>query len=142
VIGLIAPRDAGLVSGSRKAEIPSFPMLKIYAYAKCGTCRKAVKFLRANSISFREIAIRETPPSKAELRAMLAAQDGQLRKLFNTAGGDYKSLGLSAKLPLLSDSEAIDLLASNGNLVKRPFVIGDGIHLAGFDEKAWRMALL
>ena len=117
-------------------------MLKIYAYAKCDTCRKALRFLRAHNIAFEEIPIRETPPSKADLRAMLAAHDGQLRKLFNTSGVDYKTLGLSAKLPTMTESEAIDLLASNGNLVKRPFVIGGKTHLAGFDEARWTGALL
>jgi arsenate reductase len=117
-------------------------MLRAYTYAKCDTCRKAVKFLRAHAIAFEEIPIRETPPSRDDLRAMLAAQGGQLRKLFNTSGGDYKALGLSAKLPALSEAEAIDLLAGNGNLVKRPFVLdGNNVALVGFDEAAWRAAL-
>lgn len=115
--------------------------LKLYTYKNCDTCRRAVKFLRASAVPFEEIPIRDTPPSKAELRAMLAAQGGQLRKLFNTSGADYKALGLSTKLPSLSESEAIALLASNGNLVKRPFVIGDDFYLVGFDEEAWRKAL-
>jgi arsenate reductase len=72
---------------------------------------------------------------------MLAAQGGQLRKLFNTSGGDYKALGLSAKLPALSEAEALDLLAGNGNLVKRPFALGDGVALVGFDEATWCAAL-
>jgi arsenate reductase len=116
-------------------------MLKIYTYAKCDTCRKAVKFLRANEVEFEEIPIRETPPSPAELRAMLEARGGELRRLFNTAGQDYKALGLSTKLPAMSESDALDLLAKNGNLVKRPFALGDGVHLVGFDETAWREAL-
>jgi transcriptional regulator, Spx/MgsR family len=116
-------------------------MLKVYAYASCDTCRKALKFLRAEGIAFEELPIRETPPTKAELREMLAAQGGDLRRLFNTSGRDYKALGLSAKLPSMSEAEAIDLLASNGNLVKRPFAIGAGIHLVGFKEDAWRGAL-
>jgi arsenate reductase len=116
-------------------------MLRVHTYAKCGTCRKATKFLREQGIAFEEIPIRETPPTPTELRTMLAAQGGQLRKLFNTSGGDYKALGLSAKLPTLSESEALDLLAGNGNLVKRPFALGDGTALVGFDEAAWRAAL-
>ena len=115
-------------------------MLKLYTYAKCDTCRKAVKFLRAHGIAFEEVPIRETPPTKAELRAMLAAHGEQLRKLFNTSGTDYKALGLSAKLPAMSETAAIDLLASSGNLVKRPFAIGAGVHLVGFDESLWRAA--
>ena len=116
-------------------------MLKVYTYAKCDTCRKAVKFLRANDVTFVEIPIRETPPSPSELRAMLEARGGELRRLFNTSGQDYKALGLSAKLPAMSESEALDLLAKKGNLVKRPFAIGNGVRLVGFDETAWRAAL-
>jgi len=116
-------------------------MLRVHTYAKCDTCRKAVKFLRAQGVAFEEIPIRETPPTHAELRTMLAAQGGQLRKLFNTSGGDYKALGLSAKLPALSEAEALNLLAGNGNLVKRPFALGDGVALVGFDEATWCAAL-
>ena len=116
-------------------------MLRVHTYAKCDTCRKAVKFLRAQGVAFEEIPIRETPPTRAELRTMLAAQGGQLRKLFNTSGGDYKALGLSAKLPALSEAEALNLLAGNGNLVKRPFALGDGVALVGFDEATWCAAL-
>ena len=116
-------------------------MLRVHTYAKCDTCRKAGKFLRTQGVAFEEIPIRETPPTRAELRTMLAAQGGQLRKLFNTSGGDYKALGLSAKLPALSEAEALDLLAGNGNLVKRPFALGDGVALVGFDEATWCAAL-
>lgn len=116
-------------------------MLKVYTYAKCDTCRKAVKFLRAENVKFEEVPIRDTPPSLAELRAMLEARDGELRRLFNTSGQDYKALGLSAKLPTLSEADALALLEKNGNLVKRPFAVGDGVHLVGFDEAAWREAL-
>lgn len=117
-------------------------MLKAYTYANCDTCRKAVKFLKAHDISFTEIPIREMPPSKKELREMLSAQGSNLHKLFNTAGRDYREQGLSARLPQMSEAEAIELLASNGNLVKRPFVIGPGIHLVGFEETSWKAALL
>ncbi len=117
-------------------------MLKVYTYAKCDTCRKAVKFLRGNGIAFQEIPIRETPPSLTELDAMLQAENGEIRRLFNTSGTDYRALGLSATLPALGRAEALALLAGNGNLVKRPFALGDGVFLVGFDEAAWREALL
>lgn len=117
------------------------PMLKVYTYAKCGTCRRAVKFLRTCGVPFREVSIRETPPTQEELRAMLEAHGGHIRKLFNTAGRDYQAFGLSAKLPAMNEHEALALLAGNGNLVKRPFAIGEGIRLTGFDEKAWSAAL-
>lgn len=116
--------------------------LKIYTYAKCSTCRNATAFLRARKVEFKEIAIRETPPTLAEFKSMLAAYDGNIRRLFNSSGLDYKALGLSTKLPTLSEAEALKLLGSNGNLVKRPFLISDSVHLVGFDEEAWKKALV
>jgi len=115
--------------------------LKIYTLANCDTCRRAVKWLRANGVAFEERAIRETPPTLAELRAMLAAHSGAVRKLFNTAGRDYREQKLGEKLPALTEAAALRLLAANGNLVKRPFAIGVGVALAGFDEAAWSAAL-
>ena len=115
-------------------------MLKAYTHATCDRCRAATKWLRAQGVAFTEIAIRETPPSLAELRAMLAARDGDLRRLFNTSGKDYREQKLGEKLASLDVDTALGLLAKNGNLVKRPFVIGDGVALVGFDEKGWRAA--
>lgn len=112
-------------------------MLKVYAYSGCGTCRKARKFLEENGIAHKLLPIRETPPSLEELKRMLAAYGGELRRLFNTSGRDYRSLGLGAKLPAMNESEALALLASNGNLVKRPFVIGEGASLVGFKPDEW-----
>lgn len=120
--------------------------LTIYTYTKCDTCRRAVKWLRVHRIAFDEKPIRETPPTAAELRAMLVrlGGSGALRKLFNTSGVDYRALKLGDKLPLMTESEALALLAGNGNLIKRPFVIGsgaNGVGLVGFDEKTWAAAL-
>ena len=115
--------------------------LKIYTYAKCGTCRKALKFLDAEGIAYKNIPIRETPPSKAELKKMLGYLDGELRKLFNTSGGDYKAMNLKESLPQMSEKEALALLAENGNLVKRPFVLGEGVGTVGFDEATGTFAM-
>jgi arsenate reductase len=68
---------------------------------------------------------------------MLAFQQGNLRRLFNSSGIEYRALGLAAKLPGLSDNEALKLLAGNGRLVKRPFVLGPDFGLVGFDEAKW-----
>ena len=117
-------------------------MLKIYTLSNCDTCRAATKWLRAQGIAFEERAIRETPPSLAELRVMLAAQEGELRKLFNTSGRDYREQKLGEKLPALTSAAALALLAANGNLVKRPFLIGAEVALVGFDATAWCARLL
>lgn len=116
--------------------------LTVYTYANCDTCRRAVKWLRAHDVAFDEKPIRETPPSVAELRAMLAGQNGELRRLFNTSGKDYRDQKLGEKLPKLTESAALELLAGNGNLVKRPFALGPGVALTGFDEAAWTETIL
>ena len=113
-------------------------MLKTYTLSNCDRCRAATKWLRDEGITFEEIAIRETPPSLAELRTMLAAHGGEVRKLCNTSGRDYRELKLGEKLPALAPATALALLAGNGNLVKRPFLVGDGRVLVGFDESTWR----
>lgn len=112
-------------------------MFTVYTYAGCDSCRKAIKWLRARGVDFVEKPIRETPPTTGELRAMLKFRDGELRKLFNTAGQDYRALALKDKLPSMSEADALALLATNGNLVKRPFLLGPRTGLVGFDEAVW-----
>jgi arsenate reductase (glutaredoxin) len=114
--------------------------LTVYTLKNCDTCRRAVKWLRGAGWTFEERPIREHPPGTTELRAMLAA-NGELRRLFNTSGRDYRTLRLGDRLPAMSEDEAIKLLAGNGSLVKRPFLIGPGVALVGFDEKTWAAAL-
>ena len=112
--------------------------LKVYAYEKCGTCRKALKFLDAHAVAYTTLPIREQPPTKTELRQMLMLYGGDIRRLFNTAGADYKALNLKEKLAKMSADEAIDLLSRNGNLVKRPFVLSHDRGLVGFKEQEWK----
>lgn len=116
-------------------------MLDLYAYAGCGTCKKAKKWLDARGIAYREIPIREQPPSPAELERMLGIVDGQLKRLFNTAGRDYREQNIKERLPAWSKDEAIAALAANGNLIKRPFVLWSGGGLVGFREADWEAAL-
>lgn len=111
--------------------------LKVYEYKGCGTCKKALKYLEDKKIDFQTIPIRENPPTKTELKKMLKFYDGESRKLFNTSGGDYKSLGLKDKLSSMPIEDQIQLLSTNGNLVKRPFVLGDGFGMVGFKEEEW-----
>ena len=116
--------------------------LKVYGLANCDTCRRATKWLRAAGLPFEELAIRDTPPNPRELRQALAAKGGEVRRLFNTSGQDYRALGLGDKLAQMPEEAALALLAGNGNLVKRPFVVGPGVALVGFDAEAWTATLL
>ncbi len=115
--------------------------LRLYEYKGCDTCRRAKRFLEARGIAFEAIPIREQPPKKAELKRMLALYGGDLRRLFNTSGGDYKAMKLAERLPKLAVDEALDLLAANGNLVKRPFLLADQGGLVGFKEPEWEKQL-
>jgi arsenate reductase len=114
--------------------------IKVYVYAKCGTCRKAIKWLHGHGIAFDEKAIRETPPPPAEL-AMALKTDGNIRKILNTSSQDYRDLGLEEKLDGMSDDQVFALLQKNGNLVKRPFVVAGNTAWAGFKEDIWRERL-
>ncbi len=96
-----------------------------------------MKFLEAKGVEFQEVPIREQPPTKAELKRMLEIYGGDLRKLFNTSGLDYKALNMKDKLPKLSVDEALALLSQNGNLVKRPFALTDKTGLVGFKPEEW-----
>lgn len=111
--------------------------LRVYGYEKCDTCRKALKFLNAKKVAHEVIPIRQQPPTIAELRAMLAHVGGDLRRLFNTSGQDYRALDLKSRLPKLSEDEALALLASNGNLVKRPFALTPKSGVVGFRDDEW-----
>jgi arsenate reductase len=110
----------------------------VYAYAGCDTCRKALKFLIENKVPHEVLPIREQPPSAAELRTMLGHVGGDLRKLFNTSGQDYKALGMKDRLPSMSQDDALALLASRGNLVKRPFALAAKAGAVGFKPDEWR----
>lgn len=115
--------------------------LKIYEYAKCGTCVKAKKYLKEHQIPFQEIPIVDTPPSRAELEQMLThlkSRGLKINKLFNTSGVLYKEMELSKKLPSMSENELLDLLAQHGKLIKRPFVLLKNDGLVGFNEAEWK----
>jgi arsenate reductase len=116
--------------------------LTLYAHSKCSTCENARDWLKRHGVAFVEKDIRTTPPSPAEMRAMLKGQGGELRRLCNTSGIEYRAQGLSAKLPTMTEAAALGLLATNGMLIKRPFLIGPGVALVGFKEPVWAETLL
>ncbi|MCE2982267.1 MAG: Spx/MgsR family RNA polymerase-binding regulatory protein [Parachlamydia sp.] len=115
--------------------------MKIYLYSKCTTCQQALRFLNDQGIAYTKIEIVETPPTIEELHAMLAFQNGNLKKLFNTSGQLYRGLNLAAQLETLSLDEALQLLHTHGMLVKRPFLINKIIGLTGFDPLIWKERL-
>lgn len=115
--------------------------MKLYGYKGCGTCRKANKWLAEHGVELEELPIRETPPSLAELTRMLGYVGGEVKRLFNTSGQDYRALGIAEKLPKLSDAQALELLAKNGNLVKRPFLLTQDGGAVGFKPEVWSALL-
>jgi arsenate reductase len=116
-------------------------MVKIYTYSKCSTCKLATTWLAHEGIKFEEIQIRQTPPTIEEFELMLSVTKS-LKKLFNTSGLDYRAMDLASRFDTLSKDEAFKLLLSNGNLVKRPFLVSKKAMLVGFDPKVWREKLI
>lgn len=112
-----------------------------YLHPKCSTCAEARAWLAAHKIAYAEKDLRTAAPTIAELRAMLKAQGGERKKLLNTSGLEYRKQGLAARLPGLGDDDALAILNTNGMLVKRPFLIGPGVGLVGFNEQVWAQAL-
>ena len=114
------------------------PLLLIH-YPKCSTCQKARRWLEAHSIPFESRHIVEDPPTRQELARW--AQLLPLKRLWNTSGQRYRQLGLSQRLPEMSPAEQLDLLATDGMLVKRPVLVGEDFVLTGFREEEWSAAL-
>ena len=111
--------------------------MKLYQYPNCSTCRKAVKYLNQQGVQYESIDITKQPPSKAELAIMLSSYQGDVRKLFNTSGMQYRELNMKEVLPTLSADEAIDLLSGNGKLIKRPFLVDGDSGIVAFKEELW-----
>lgn len=114
--------------------------LTIYVYEKCGTCRKALAWLKEQGLPFATVPIRERPPSPQELGLALETM-GQVRRLLNTSSQDYRDLGLKDRLDALPQEELFALLQGNGNLVKRPFVVTKTAAFAGFKPEEWATRL-
>ena len=110
--------------------------MKLYSYNKCGTCRKTKKFLDAKNVSYDEINITETPPTKSVLKKAIKAKG--MKKLFNTSGEQYKKLKIKDQIGTMTEAQAIDLLAGNGRLVKRPIAVAGDRITVGFDESEYK----
>ncbi|CCU60329.1 arsenate reductase family protein [Bacillus subtilis] len=108
--------------------------LTFYWYPKCGTCRKAKKWLEEHGKEINEIHIAEQPPSKEELKALYEKSGLDLKKFFNTSGMKYRELNLKEKLYHMSEDEQLELLASDGMLIKRPLTTDGEKVTVGFKE--------
>ena len=110
-------------------------------YPPCTTCKKAKKWLQDQGLSFAARHIKEENPTAQELAHWQEKSGLELKKFFNTSGLVYKSLGLKDKLPGMSREEQLQLLASDGMLVKRPILVTEDAVLVGFKEKDWEKLL-
>ena len=111
-------------------------------YPKCSTCKKAKLWLTENGVDFCDRHIVENNPTSDELKGWIEKSSQPIKKFFNTSGIMYKELELKSKLENMSDDEKIQLLSTNGMLVKRPLMIGEDFGLIGFKSEKWKNRLL
>ena len=110
-------------------------------YPPCSTCQKAKKWLDEHNLSYTNRHIKEDKPSYEELKRWYEKSGLPLKKFFNTSGLLYKSLNLKDKLPTMTDEEQLQLLSTDGMLVKRPIVVTEDAVLVGFKEAQWQQLL-
>ncbi len=110
-------------------------------YPKCSTCQKAKKWLDDHGIKYELRDIKTENPTADELKSWLAMSDLPTKRFWNTSGIQYRELNLKDKLPAMTEDEQIALLSSDGMLVKRPMLVGDGFVLTGFKEPEWEVRL-
>ena len=116
-------------------------MIKVYCYSRCTTCKKALKWLEENGVEYEVIDIKADHPDEKALRDYYTASGLPLKRFFNTSGIPYREMGLSKNPSEMSEDEQLALLATDGMLVKRPLVVGDGVILTGFKEEEWKAKL-
>lgn len=116
-------------------------MLNLICYSKCTTCRKAMKWLDEKGIAYTLRDIKDENPSYEEISDWQKKSGLPLRKLFNTSGLLYRSMDLKNKLSAMTDEEKLRLLATDGMLVKRPVLVGEGLVLVGFRQPEWESVL-
>ncbi len=114
----------------------------VYHYPACSTCRKALAWLDRHGVAHTRIDIVKEPPSRSVLARVLPQTGDNLRALFNTSGQSYRDGNFKERLPTLSRDQALDALAADGKLIKRPLLITKDGALVGFDEAAWKRTLL
>lgn len=110
-------------------------------YPKCSTCKKAKKWLDEHNVEYTERHIVENNPTYDELKEWFNKSGLPIKRFFNTSGLLYKEMKLKDKLPTMSEDEQLQLLATNGMLVKRPLIVGENTVLTGFKESEWSEAI-
>lgn len=106
-------------------------------YPRCGTCQKAAKWLKENNVEINSRDITKENPSVKELSAWIKRSGLPIAKFFNTSGRIYKEENLKETVKSASEKELLDILSSNGMVVKRPLIVADDFVLVGFNEKEW-----
>lgn len=113
--------------------------MKVLCYPKCGTCKKALKWLDDNGIKYEYRHIVEENPTEDELKDWYEKSGLPLKKFFNTSGLKYKELNLKDRIPQMTEEEIFELLSTDGMLVKRPILIDGDKVLVGFKEEEWEL---
>ena len=116
-------------------------MKTFICYERCSTCRKAQKWLDERRVAYTLRPIKEQNPTAEELAAWIARSGREAKAFFNTSGQLYRALGLKDRLPHMSRQEMLELLATDGMLVKRPLLVDEDSVLVGFREEEWAAAL-
>lgn len=111
-------------------------------YPKCSTCQKAKKWLDGHCVEYTDRHIKEDDPTLDELREWYCRSGLPLKRFFNTSGMAYRELGLKDRLPEMSEDEQLQLLASDGMLVKRPLIVAEDFILTGFKPAEWEKMLI
>jgi len=117
-------------------------MIKFYGYSKCSTVRKAKNWLKENNLQFEEVDLIQNTPTKEELKHMYEVSGYELKKFFNSNGAKYKELGLKDVVKVESDEKLLEILASDGMLIKRPIAFDGKNVVIGFKEDEWKEKLL
>ena len=112
-------------------------MVLFLEYPKCSTCKKAKKWLEEHQVNYDDCHIVEDNPTVEELKDWIGRSGLPLRRFFNTSGMKYRELQLKDRLPKMSEEEQLELLATDGMLVKRPLLVLEDRVIPGFKEKEW-----
>jgi arsenate reductase (glutaredoxin) len=112
--------------------------LTVYEYPKCSSCQKAKKWLKENEVAFQPVHIVDNPPSKEKLKDLIELSGLEMKKFFNTSGMNYRELGMKEKMKTAADAELLDILASDGMLIKRPIATDGKSVTVGFKEEQYK----